>query len=146
MGSPGSSALQRLQSKLLSAFNEGDYEDALETIRECLRATRTVRAGRDGGGHIIYEEVPDYPIRLMAGLKIVEYTIGKPVSRAIVANVSEPKQVNSVTSGDDLLKLLLADPASAATILQKLQEAALKVSKGAVVELAPPSEGKKPGS
>jgi hypothetical protein len=144
-----STAVERLGLELVKVFNDGDVEDAKETIRECLMASRTVRAGRDEGGHIIYREVPDYPIRLAAGIKIIEWSIGKPVSRSIVANTVQEEAKKAQAGGDDLLNLLLAAPEEAAAIVAKLQEAAKKAKNAQPVEITvtpTPPEGEKPSS
>jgi hypothetical protein len=142
MATRESIALQNLEAKLVKVFTDGDVEDAKETLRECLMASRTVRKGRDAGGHIIYEEVPDYPIRLTAGVKIIEWAIGKPVSRSVVANVTPPGAGQSNDTAADLLNLLLAAPDAAADIVAKLQKAARNA---APVEVTV-SDGKKPSS
>lgn len=146
MATRESLALQKLEAELVKVFHDGDVEDAKETLRECLRATRTIRNGRDAAGHIIYEEVPDYPIRLTAGVKIIEWAIGKPVSRSVVANVNPPGATNHETTGKQLLDLLLAAPDAAADIVSKLREAAKNAIPTEVTATPVLPEAKKPGS
>lgn len=131
MGTRTETAMARLNVAMVKVFNDGDVEDAKETIRECLMASRTVRDGRDAQGHIIYKEVPDYPIRLTAGIKIIEWAIGKPTSTSIVANVGDGKAQNSPQT-TDLLKLMFSMPAESAAILVQLQEAAARMKSGEV--------------
>lgn len=128
-------ALQKVGLEIAQVFNDGDIEDAKETLRECLMASRTVRSGRDAKGHITYEEVPDYPIRLAAGIKILEWSIGRPVSRTIVADATNPAANEEKNVQEELLNLLLAAPEAAADIVQKLQEAARKTKKAEPIEV-----------
>lgn len=140
-----SHALATVEMQVAKVFNDGDVEDAKETLRRCLMATHSKRTGRDASGKIIYEEVPDYPIQLAAGIKILEWSIGRPVSRTIHADATPPAQNDAEKSKDELLNLLLGAPGAAAEIVAKLQEAAQKVKRAEPVDvtatesLPPPS-------
>lgn len=126
MPSPQTLARRRLNQAMEKVFHDGDVEEAKETIRECLRATRTIRAGHDAGGHIIYEEVPDYPIRITAGVKIIEWAIGKPISRSIHAEIAAPGAPGSNPT-EDILAMMLAAPAETADIVRKIRLAAIEI-------------------
>ena len=124
-------ALAKVESALIRVFNDADVHDAKECLRDCLTASKTIRAGHDKEGHIIYEEVPDYPIRLQAGIKVLEWAVGKPTSTSIIANVDATNTKDGAETAD-LLKLMFEMPAESAAILLKLQEAAARMKSGEV--------------
>ena len=119
---------------MIKVFQDGDVEEAKETIRECLRASRTVRKGRDAGGHIIYEEVADYPIRLTAGIKILEWAIGKPINRTVTANLTPPGN-DEAASKPSLADLVMANAQQTANILSKLLDEAQRSKDGQPFEV-----------
>lgn len=129
-------SLEIMGAKLAEVFNEADLHDAKECLRECLLATRRVR-NRDAKGQIYYEDVPDYPIRITAGVKIIEWAVGKPISRSIHAEVPAPGAQQGSNTADGLLDLLLAAPDAAAEIVAKLQEAAAKAKRAEPIDLPP---------
>jgi hypothetical protein len=130
-----SHALATVEMQIAQVFNAGDVEDAKETLRRCLMATHSKRTGRDESGKIIYEEVPDYPIQLAAGIKILEWSIGRPVSRTIHADATPKAPVEEANAKDELLNMLLAAPEAAQEIIGKLQEAARKAKKAEPVNI-----------
>jgi hypothetical protein len=107
---------------------------AKQRVAEALNATKRVRE-RNPDGDIIYVDIPDHPIRAAVGIKIVEHNLGKPVTRAIHAHLTQPGSKAEADAGDTLLQLLLAAPDAAASIVEKLQIAAQKAKKAEPVEI-----------
>lgn len=139
-----SRALDKLAAALGPAFQNGDVELAKATIVSCCHATRRVRAGKDASGGYLHEDEPDYTIRLAAAVKIIEWTIGKPIARTINAEIPTGGAGNGGDStGRDLLDLLLAAPDAAVDIVAKLQQAAAKAKQAEPVEIVVSPENPK---
>lgn len=135
-------ALDKLAVALGPAFENGDVELAKATIISCCGAKRRVRAGKGPDGGYLYDDEPDYTIRLAAAVKIMEWTIGKPIARTINADVSPTGSgKGGDVTGGDLLELLLASPDAAIDILDKLKRAA---SKAKPLEIVVSSENPAP--
>lgn len=134
-----SRAMDRVGAMLAPAFTNDDRDLAKETLRACCGATRRVRE-RNPDGDLIYVDVPDHAVRLAAGVKILEWTVGKPIARSIHAELPDPSRAAASTTGDDLLQLLLAAPDAAADIVSKLQAAAAKAKRSEPINVTPKTQ------
>jgi len=115
-----SRALDKLSANLAPLFAEEDFELAKKTLVEACRATRRVRAGKDPKtGSYMYDDVPDYPIRVAAACKIVEWVAGKPVARSITANLTPG--ANEMTS-DEFFSDLFRDEGAVQSIQDTLEK------------------------
>jgi len=125
-----SRALDKLSANLAPLFAEEDFELAKKTLVEACRATRRVRAGKDPKtGAYMYDDVPDYPIRVAAACKVVEWVAGKPVARSITANLTPGASESGQESSEGFMTALMADPEARASLrstFDKLVEAAEK--------------------
>lgn len=117
-----------------SLFPPGTEDQAKQEIAAMLKATKVKRV-RDEHGVIQWREVPDYPMRYTAAVKILEFNVGKPVNRTITADVSPGFNQAGASSVDDLFQLLCGAPETAAEILEKLKKAALKAKRRESVEI-----------
>jgi hypothetical protein len=128
-----------------------DGERAWKQLDELSMATRRVRAGKcPQTGAYLYEDVPDYPVRLVATIKKLEYAIGKPVATAVNINANVGSEgEHEILSIQDLLKAnprAIADAKATLDDYEKLGNAEKRV-----VELLPeappkPSESQSEGS
>jgi len=138
MSDRNSRALDKLSANLAPLFAEEDFELAKKTLVEACRATRRVRGGKDPKtGSYMYDDVPDYAIRVAAACKVVEWVAGKPVSRSITTTVpSESGQESS----EGFMTALMADPEARASLrstFDKLVEAAEKAKPMEIVVSKP---------
>lgn len=127
-----SAALEHIGSVVCEIFDNGDIQDAKEALKECLQATRTVR-GRSETGQIIYRDLPDYPIRGMAAIKILEWGVGKPISRSVHAELPAP---GAETGEEAFFRELLADPNALLSLQETLGKLAEQAKKVVPLEIA----------
>jgi hypothetical protein len=132
-----SRSLDKVAAALAPAFDCADVELAKATLKECCTATRRVRAGKDPTtGSFLYADVPDHPVRLAASVKIIEWSIGKPIARTVQATFTPTAGAGGAANGEDLLNLLLSAPDAAVDIVEKLKRAAEKAKRAEPVEIA----------
>jgi hypothetical protein len=116
-----------LSASVKTVFAPEIEELAKQRIADCLNATKRVRQ-RGEDGSIIYVDIPDHQLRGAMAVKVIEFNVGKAVSRSIVADVTPHAGRNAPGSIEDgLLALLLANPEESADVVAKLREAAKKV-------------------
>lgn len=124
-------SLNQMGAKLAAVFDENDLEAAKNALRDALKATRRMRI-RDAKGQIQYEDVPDYPIRTMAGVKIVEWAVGKPISRSVHAEI--PAQ-GAATGEKEFFEEALRDPEAAKSLQETLGKMIAAAQKAVPVDV-----------
>lgn len=138
-------SLDKVAAALAPAFEQEDLDLAKATLKACCTATRRVRAGKDPQtGAFTYADVPDHPVRLAASVKIIEWSIGKPVAASVQMTIGPGPGQSATASQDDLLQLLLAAPEAAADIVGKLKDAAARAKRAQPVEVMVTPEVKQP--
>ena len=61
---------------------DDDYANAVKVLRSGMSATQVVRKSRKNGEKgVLYEEIPDFGIRMTAARLTLEYGFGKPATR-----------------------------------------------------------------
>ncbi len=90
---------------------------SLEVLRESLKATKRVRAGKGE-----YTNQPDYSTRLKAAELLLAYQFGRPVSntKSLNVNVSESRQ-GSMSQTDIIKALAKSGGDGVDDILSRLQ-------------------------
>jgi len=136
MSDRNSRALDKLSASLAPLFDAEEFELAKQTLVEACRATRRVRAGKDPKtGSYMYDDVPDYPIRVAAACKIVEWVAGKPVARSITANLTPGANESGQESSEGFMGSLLADPEARASLRMTLEKLNAAVEKAKPMEI-----------
>ena len=115
----------KFQTVLEEKLDDGLFDEALVAVREALGATKTVR--KRGPAGIEYEHVPDFPVRLAAGVAVMQYALGKPVNRTemVVKNDGESTPAARAALAAEAL---LADPETLIGVLDDWRAAAEQVA------------------
>lgn len=96
-------ALRRIDDYITA----GDFQGAMEVIREAMTATIRVRAAeRDANGNLKYEDIPDHRVRLAAAFGFFEFTVAKP---AQVLNVNTDGPPKTSRTPEDFARMLMND-------------------------------------
>jgi hypothetical protein len=115
-----SRALGKLGASLAPLFDAEDFETAKKTLIASCHATRRVRAGKDPAtGEYRYVDVPDFPTRTVAAVKVLEWCAGKPVARSITANLTPG---DSPQTQDDFFRDVLRDPAAVSSLRSTMEQ------------------------
>lgn len=80
------STIAQAEAKISKLIGPEMEAKAIRALDECLSATAWVRATDPDGGRT-YREVPDHSLRLMAAVRTLEFSRGKPAS---TLNVNSP--------------------------------------------------------
>lgn len=106
--------LAAAETRIAALISSELEQKALVAIAEALNAEVYVRAARGKDG-IEYRAVPDHAVRLAAGVKLLEFSRGKPATT--LALVPAPKANTASQSINDLIR---NDPEAAERILYQL--------------------------
>jgi len=104
--------------QLAQPFSSEDCELARKTILACCAATRRTRT-RNADGKIGYIDEPDWPTRLAAARAVAEFTVGKPATLSVVANVGNGQSQQSQT---DFLRDVMNDRNAVAALRDTMQK------------------------
>ena len=98
------SAGRELRKELADLITEEDTEAALNTLRDCLKAERPAREGRDSTGGPNYTMVPDHTIRVTAANLLLQHKHGKPVQRNLLT-VDKPDDGETLSKEETIRRL-----------------------------------------
>lgn len=109
----------------------GDVERAVEVLRECMNATAVVRSPDvdPSTGQRIYRERPDFPIRLAAAVKVLEWQHGKPRQ---ITDVTVNQGGKQATDPAEVVRMLAKNP----DLTRQITDAMIAAAKS-VTELQP---------
>lgn len=86
-------SVKRLREDIHNFIEDSDFNNAMEALREALKATHTVRENRDNGERgVQYAEKPCHTTRINAAKLMLEYGFGKPATRAEISIKDETQK------------------------------------------------------
>lgn len=119
-GSSGRKSLATIDGEIRegirSLITAGDLEDAVQALRDGLKAEMTVRTTSAKGERQRYERVPDRTTRIMSARLLIEFGDGKAIQRVHQHTTSDetrrltPREIfgRLAQDGDQMLALLQA--------------------------------------
>ena len=113
-------SVDKLNRDLQHYFKDEDFHNAVNVLREGLKATQTVRTGRTEDGNIDYGEVPDNNARFRSAQLILAYGFGTPVSKTEITAKEEAG--NQGDSPNEILQKLKDSGADIGAILSNYVE------------------------
>jgi hypothetical protein len=119
------STVQKFQALLEEELEKGLFDDALESVKTALNATRTVRVRTEAG--IGYQQVPDFAVQLAAGVTVLQYALGKPVNRTEMV-VKGDSEATAGQRAARAAETLLEDPETLMGVLDDWRAAAQQVA------------------
>lgn len=119
------SARKYMQEDIHRFVDEGDFENAVNVLRDGMKATHVVRRSKENGERgVDYEEVPDHSTRIMSAKLTLEYAFGKPATRH---DITMTKETSNVASPAEIMDRLRDSGAQLADIIDVYSETVKEV-------------------
>jgi hypothetical protein len=114
-----------MQEDIHRFVDEGDFENAVNVLRDGMKATHVVRRSKENGERgVDYEEVPDHSTRIMSAKLTLEYAFGKPATRH---DITMTKETSNVASPAEIMDRLRDSGAQLADIIDVYSETVKEV-------------------
>ena len=119
------SARKYMQEDIHRFVDEGDFENAVNVLRDGMKATHVVRRSKENGERgVDYEEVPDHSTRIMSAKLTLEYAFGKPATRH---DITMTKETSNVATPAEIMDRLRDSGAQLADIIDVYSETVKEV-------------------
>lgn len=122
---PRKAAAKYIQEDIHRFVDDGDFENAVNVLREGMKATHVVRRSRDNGERgVDYEEVADHSTRILSARLTLEYGFGKPATRH---DITMTKETSNVATPAEIMERLRDSGSQLADIIDVYSETVKEV-------------------
>lgn len=119
------SATKYMQEDIHRFVDDGDFENAVNVLRNGMKATHVVRKSRENGERgVDYEEVPDHGTRITSAKLVLEYGFGKAATRH---DITMTKETSNVASPAEIMERLRDSGSQLADIIDVYSETVKEV-------------------